>query len=385
MKSLSDEEFSKIVELSRFIYNAAETGSHEVRSSEALKKYLESLGFSVMMPYVQMKTAFRAEYGKGPVTVAFLAEYDALPNGHSCGHNLIAAWAAGCATALKNVSSNIRIIVIGTPSEEGIGEYAGSKVIMAQKGVFNDIDIVFGFHPDDRWAVGASALADLTLRVEFLGRASHGADSPELGVNALDAAVTAYTGINNLRGWAKNSRHLVVGMVFRESGSATNVIPDRAVLDIEIRSTSSEFVGMFDMKVRTLVENIAAGYGGTVSITQITPLYESYKHNRELDRILLEELQRLNINAVDSDNDPEIPSGSTDEANVSRVVPTGHLDMRIGYPGIPGHSDEFRKAADPYACSNDLRVAIEATVASALRAADSGALKKIREEFRRDQ
>ncbi len=383
MQHLSEIEFTTILEISKFIYDKAEIGSQEFESARTLREYLESIGFSVKNPYLGMETAFRAEYGKGNTTIGFLAEYDALPNGHSCGHNLISAWAIGCATALKNSARNIRIVVIGTPSEEGIGDYAGSKVIMAQNGVFNDIDIVFGFHPDDRWGVGSTALADLTLRIEFHGKSAHGADSPELGINALDAAVSAYSGINSLRGWAKNSRHLVVGMVFREAGKATNVIPDTAVLDVEIRSTSSEFVRSFEQKVRSLVKGIAEAYGATVSVSQVTPLYESYRHNRELDRLLLEELSRRKIDAVNVDDDSEIPSGSTDEANVSQVVPTGHLDMKIGYPGIAGHSDDFRAAADPYACSSDLRTGIEVTVDAALRAVDVNTLKKIKDEFMR--
>ncbi len=383
MEHLSENEFKRILEVSKFIYDIAEIGSQEFKSSKILMEYLESIGFSVKPHYLGMETAFRAEFGEGGTTIAFLAEYDALPNGHSCGHNLISAWAIGCATALKDSSNNIRVVVIGTPSEEGIGEYAGSKAIMAQKGAFNDIDIVFGFHPDDRWGVGSTALADLTIRIEFHGKSAHGADSPELGINALDAAVSAYAGINNLRGWAKNSRHLVVGMVFRESGRATNVIPDLAVLDVEIRSTSTEFARSFEQKVRTLVAGIAEGYGATVSISQVTPLYESYKHNREIDRLIFEELSKKNISASNADDDAEIPSGSTDEANVSQVVPTGHLDMKIGYTGIAGHSDDFRAAVDPYVCSSDLGTAIDATVNAALRAADGKILKKIKEEFRR--
>ncbi len=93
--------------------------------------------------------------------------------------------------------------------------------------------------PSDEWCVGTTALSDITYRFTFRGRSAHGAASPEAGNNALDAAVSSYVGINSLRGASRPSNNLVVGMVFREGGRATNVIPDRAVLDVEIRSTSA--------------------------------------------------------------------------------------------------------------------------------------------------
>lgn len=372
----------KIIDLSDQIYQFAELGSQEIKSSQLLCNFLSAEGFKITTPLLNMKTAFRAEYGKGNTTIGFLAEYDALPNGHSCGHNLIAAWAVGCATVLKDVSKDIRIVVIGTPSEEGIGEYAGSKVTMSSEGIFDDIDMVFGFHADDRWGVGSTSLADITLQLTFTGKASHGADAPQLGINALDAAVTAYSSIHSLRGWAKNDQHLVIGMVIREGGQATNVIPERAVMDVEIRSTSSDFVREFSKKVENMAVSIASGYGATVKVRQITPLYESYLHSRSLDSILYNELKKLNINPVNVDDDSQIPSGSTDEANVSMVVPTGHIDMQIGFPGIPGHSDEFREAAKPSACSANLSLAIEATVNAALRASSYEMRSQILGEFR---
>ncbi len=382
IKGAISRRMEKIIDISNQIYQFAELGSQEIKSSQLLCDFLSSEGFKITRPLLDMKTAFRAEYGKGETTIAFLAEYDALPNGHSCGHNLISAWAVGCATVLKDIAKNIRIVVMGTPSEEGIGEYAGSKVSMAAQGVFDDIDMVFGFHADDRWGVGSTSLADITLQLVFTGKASHGADAPQLGINALDAAVSTYSAINSLRGWAKNDRHLVIGMVIREGGQATNVIPEKAVMDVEIRSTSSDFVREFSQKIENMAVSIGRGYGANVKVRQITPLYESYLHSRALDSILFNELKKLNINPVNVDDDSTIPSGSTDEANVSMVVPTGHIDMQIGFPGIPGHSDEFREAANPYLCSTNLSIAIEATVNAAMRASSREMKAQVLGEFR---
>ena len=365
-----DSFFSEIIDLSDQIYKISETGSSEFKSSEIMNRFLSRHGFTVEQPFCGMKTAFMARKGSGKMKIGFLAEYDALPNGHSCGHNLIAAWAAGSSVLLSRISEDFTVTVFGTPSEEGIGEYAGSKILMAEKRCFNGMDFMFGFHPDDRWSVGSVSLADITLEITFTGKESHGADSPESGINALDAAISAYTAINSLRGWAKNNRNLVVGMIFTEAGKATNVIPGRAVLQVEIRSTDQEFAERFSEKVKSAAEGSAESYGASVSIRHAAPVYGVYISNTILDSILQKSLESYNVSAHNIDEEQPTASGSTDEANVSRAVPVGHLDMQIGYPGISGHSEEFRIASDPLKNRDALRVAILSTVKAALSAKD---------------
>ncbi len=376
-----DKLFPDVIDLSKKIYSYAELGSDEIKSSRVLSEYLEKRGFRVERNYRDMKTAFRADNGHKGLRVGLLAEYDALPNGHSCGHNLISAWAAGTAAVINLLGESINIKVYGTPSEEAIGPYAGSKCLLADMGSFKDTDFVLGVHPDDRWAVGSKALADITLELRFHGKSAHGADSPEKGINALDAAVATYNVINSLRGWAKLDKHLVVGMIFTESGRATNVIPERATLQVEMRSTSTEFLGKFENKVRDAAMGVASAYGADITIEQITPLYKTYINNRTLNSLLKENLAKMNINAEDAGSEEGFASGSTDEANVSWVVPTGHLDFPIGYPGIPGHSDEFREAANPDKVENVLRNAIKATALTILQIAKENKIRQIKDEF----
>ncbi|MGC8663001.1 MAG: M20 family metallopeptidase [Thermoplasmata archaeon] len=372
----------EIIEISRKIYQYAEIGSEEYRSSSLLVESLKLHGFRVQYPYMNMDTAFRAEWGEGVPVVGILAEYDALPNGHSCGHNLIAAWAYGTAINLKDEIKKGKIVVFGTPAEEGIGKYAGSKVKIAKMGAFSDVDFVIGMHPNDSWGVGAKALADITVLVVFKGKASHMADSPEQGINALDAAVTSYVGINNLRSWIKNDKHAVIGMIFREGGSATNVVPEKASLEIDLRSSSGEFLPVLLEKVKNLLKNVAEAYGADLNIVELTPLYESYKSNKTINKILEESLNHMGITAKNLDISPSIASGSTDEANVSKVVPTGHIDVKIGYPGIAGHSDDFRIAANPDNASEQLKKSIAAVVDAIKKIFESEMLlNEIKKEF----
>ncbi|MGC8496850.1 MAG: M20 family metallopeptidase [Thermoplasmata archaeon] len=372
----------EILNLSRNIYEYAELGSEEYKSSKLLVDSLIRHGFKVQYPYLGMKTAFRAEYGSGNPVVGILAEYDALPNGHSCGHNLIAAWAYGTAINMSNIIKKGKIVVFGTPAEEGRGEYAGSKAIMAKNGAFKDIDFVIGMHPDDGWRVGSKTLADITLEVLFTGKTAHMADSPQEGANALDAAVMTYVGINNLRSWIKIDKHAVIGMIFKEGGKATNVVPDRVVMEIDLRSSSSDFLKKLEEKVEKLIMNISSAYGVECKIKEITPLYDDYKSNRNINSLLQQSLKKLGIVAENLDLDNTLASGSSDEGNVSKVVPTGHIDVEVGYKNIAGHSDEFREAVNPSRAGENLLKGIFAAVDTiSFIINDPSVLEKIIGEF----
>jgi amidohydrolase len=373
----------EILDISKNIYEYAELGSEEFKSSKLLVDSFKKHGFEVQYPYLGMDTAFRAEFGTGAPVVGLLSEYDALPNGHSCGHNLIAAWAYGTAICLSNIIKKGKIVVFGTPAEEGRGKYAGSKAIMAKNGAFKDIDFVIGMHPDDRWRVSSKTLADITLEVIFNGKTAHMADSPQEGANALDAAVMTYVGINNLRSWIKIDKHAVIGMIFKEGGTATNVVPDRAVMEIDLRSSVSEFLRVLENKVETVIVNIGKAYGVEVTIKEITPLYEDYKPNRIINNLLENSLKKINIIPENLDLDLSIASGSSDEANVTKVVPTGHIDIEVGYKNIAGHSDEFREAVNPDRAGGNLLKGITVAIDTITEIFDQPSLLyKIKEEFK---
>ena len=370
-----------IVDLSTSIYDLAEIGSKEVKSSELLASKLRAKGFSVQKPFDGMNTAFKASKGRGHPVIGFLAEYDALPNGHSCGHNLISAWAYGVAIVLAEKMPRGTIEVYGTPSEEGIGEYSGSKVRLADDGVFDKTDIMFGMHPSDVWATGSASYSDVSYLLTFTGKAAHAADSPEYGINALDAAVLSYIGINFMRDSIKTDKHPVIGMYFREAGTATNVVPERSVLEVDLRSTSASFLQQMVDKMKRIAKSSADSIGCSLDITPTSPVYKGYKTNSILDKLLGETLTAKKVEYL-TIKDDMIPSGSTDEGNVTRVVPTGHIDIKISPEGTPGHSDEFRKYADPLKARQSLEIGIEAAVNACMHILDDPSIvKKAREEF----
>jgi amidohydrolase len=147
-----DGQTERLHEISLWLYENPELGSEEFKAAELLTNELEKHGFKVERELLDMPTAFCATYGgkgKGP-RVAVLAEYDALPGvGHGCGHDLIAASAIGAGIAASKVIDELEgeVLVVGTPAEEGRGPSAGSKVIMAEKGFWDDVDAAIMLHP----------------------------------------------------------------------------------------------------------------------------------------------------------------------------------------------------------------------------------------------
>ncbi|CAC11380.1 conserved hypothetical protein [Thermoplasma acidophilum] len=376
-KEIRDET----LEVSRRIYEYAELGSQEYRSSRLIADHLSRHGFNVEMPYGGMETAFRATCYRGGPSVGVLAEYDALPNGHSCGHNLIAAWAFGTAVTLCE-DFGISVTVFGTPSEEGIGPYAGSKAILVEKNLIRDVDFVIGMHPDDRWAVGSVSLADLTIEAEFSGKSSH-LLGPDYGINALTPAIETYIALNNLRSSISDLKRPIIGMIIREGGKASNVIPDRSVMEIDLRSSKRRYLEDLAARAKDIIGNISRMHGCDFRIRDVTPVYEEYISNETIDNTLEEELRSHGIDPVNVHRTNEAAMGSTDEANISHIIPTGHIDVKIVQPSIPAHTDEFRMAADPDKAADPLMTAIEATASAAAKITrDRNLMKKMKNEFK---
>lgn len=373
----SETSFKEIYKVSKKVFEFAELGSAEFNTSAFLADFLTKNHFTVKIPYKGMKTSFRAEYGSGKPEVCFLCEEDALPNGHSCGHNLIAAWAVGSAVRLKEKGYKGRIVVIGTPSEEGIGEYAGSKDRLVKAGAFKDIDFALGFHPDSRWNVGCISPLNVDLELTFIGKASHITEAGK-GRNALDALVDAYTMIRKLASSSPKSEHVVIGMFVKEGGSAANVIPEKAVLEIDLRSMNERSFRSIYNRVIEIAKRSGKRYGVKVKLEKTTPLYQKYENPVFLDEILFNNLKKRGIIPVKLYSGRKLQIGATDEANVSRVVPTCHIDMKIAPENIAGHSSAFRDYAGSESALTSLKTAIEATVESCIEISnDKELLKRI--------
>lgn len=387
MASLKDFQDANQWDVALRIHELNEIGSQEFKSSEYLINILKSRGFQVKEHYSGIPTAFRAEIvvGKGGPTVAFLAEYDALPGiGHACGHNLIAASALFSAIRSAEKIRNGKIVVIGTPDEEGSGEYSGSKILMANKGVFQDVDLVLGSHPGDSWDVGRQSLAVQDYEVTFTGLASHEAADPDKGRSALDAAILTYTGVNMMRQHVRRDLNVVIHGIIKEGGTASNVTPEKAVLVYGIRSSSVKYHGELVKRFKKIVEGCANATETSYNIREIGPLFATTKINPTLSNYIRDRLNEKGARCPPLEETfSKQPGGSTDFANVSQVKPALEVDFQIADEGTPWHSHVSLEAAISARARKALELVIEVLSDTARKyAEDPGFREKIEQDFR---
>lgn len=368
------------------IHELNEIGSQEFKSAEYLASILRSNGFQVEDNYSGIPTAFRAEktIGKGGPTIAFLAEYDALPGiGHACGHNLIAASAVFSAIKSTQKISNGRIVVIGTPDEEGSGDYSGSKILMANRGVFDDVDLVLGSHPGDSWDVGRQSLAVQDFEVTFSGIASHEAADPDKGRSALDAAILTYTGVNMMRQHVRRDLNVVIHGIIKEGGTASNVTPEKAVLVYGLRSSSVRYHGELVNRFRKIVEGCANATETSYKIREIGPLFATTKINPTLSNYIRDRLLEKGVPCPALEETfSKQPGGSTDFANVSQVRPALEVDFQIADEGTPWHSHVSLEAAKSPRAKKALDMVIDVLSDTARNFVDDEDFReKIKQDF----
>lgn len=331
------------------IHELAEVGSSEFKSSEFLKEVLKSNGFSVVDSYLGIPTSFRAEksVGNGGPTIAFLAEYDALLGiGHACGHNLIASAAVFSAVESTKKIKNGKIVVIGTPDEEGTGEFAGSKILIANKKGFKNIDLVLGSHPSAEWSVGKNSLAVQDVEVVFHGVSAHAAATPEKGKSALDAAILTFMAVDMMRKHFRRDANAVIHGVMREGGQASNVTPDRALLVYGIRSSDLKYHAKMLERFKKIVKGCAIATDTTYELKFIGPLFTPGKVNRPLANSIRQRLLTRGVKMISVEEaERTIPRGSTDFANVSQIVPALELSFKIAPKDTPWHSQLSLEAA----------------------------------------
>ena len=346
VKKEVESQRKRLTEIATWMYENPELGSEEYKAYALLTEELERQGAKVEKQLLGIPTAFSASWKgekKGP-KVAVLAEYDALPGvGHGCGHNLIAASAIGSGVAAARVVRDLpgEILVVGTPAEEGRGPSAGSKVIMANKGFWDDVDAAIMLHPATRYGVGGKALGIWQLKMDFKGQTSHAAASPEKGINALNAATLAYMATHMLRQEARRDANLVIHGIITEGGLANNIIPDRAVCQFGVRSSDEKYLETMVDKVAKCAEGAAISTGAQVTVTK-AKLYSSMKPNIPLVKVLYQNYIDQGVKVDDwQETQAGIPMASTDFGDVSQKCPSTGSYIGIGPENIPGHSKQL--------------------------------------------
>jgi amidohydrolase len=344
----------RAVGLSQDIHAHPELAFGEHRACRALTSWLEEEGFAVTGKVAGLDTAFVAAWGHGSPRIAFMLEYDALPDiGHGCGHNLIAAGGITAATAVRRALGHRfdgTLLVIGSPAEEG----GGGKIIQLEAGVFDDVDAAMMFHPGDRSLPWRHSLACVTLRIAFTGVAAHASKNPEDGRNALTAVIQLFTAVDGLR--QHIGSHARVHGIITNGGSAASVIPHLAEAEMLVRHRTVAEAQALAQRVRDCAAAAALATGTSVTVTEPVPVYAERKSNRVMAQTLVRHLADLQV-AMEPPSAAN-PAGSSDVGNVSQKLPVIHPYLQIVPRGTPSHSPEFRDAAaSPQAQQAMLRMA----------------------------
>ncbi|KXJ85643.1 hypothetical protein Micbo1qcDRAFT_198743 [Microdochium bolleyi] len=349
------------------IHSNPELGYEEHKAHDNIVALLRTQPDVRVTPHAYgLDTSFEAEYSNSTAgspgrLVVFNVEYDALPGiGHACGHNIIAtgslaAFLATVALLRANPSVPGRVRALGTPAEEG----GGGKVKLIDAGAFEGVDACMMTHPAagvmynaaDRGAHGipyGTSVASAKFRAIFTGRTAHAAAAPQDGINALDAAVLAYNGISMLR--QQILPYERIHGIIMEGGEKANVIPSRARLDYNVRSKTLVQTKALQRRVEKCFEGAAVATGCGIEFEPLND-YAEVVPNRALCKAYSDFMASIGLpqRPFEHDNEDAVPqpgSYSTDQGNVTQLVPGFHPVYRIPADnGASNHTKEFTAAA----------------------------------------
>ena len=324
----------ELVALSHRIHANPELGFEEEQACAWLCELLEGPG-SRSSGVGDLPTAFAARAGSGPLHVVVCAEYDALPAvGHACGHNVIAAMAAGAGMALARVADDagLRVTVLGTPAEEG----GGGKILLLQRGAFDGAHAAMMVHPSPYEQPEMPIIAVNHLKVAYTGKEAHASAYPFLGVNAADALVVAQTAIGLLRQHLRPSDR-VHGIVTK-GGDAANIIPAHTTADWMVRAADLEQLEEVRAKVARCFEAGALATGATLELSEDHDPYSEMRHDHELSALYQRNAEALGRTFIGRS---DRGAGSTDMGNVSLALPSIHPTIGIDSLPAVNHQPEF--------------------------------------------
>jgi aminobenzoyl-glutamate utilization protein B len=392
-----DKNKNRLIEISDAIWEYAELGLIEYKSTKLLSEELESHGFRVERGVAGMPTAFVASYGVGNPVIGVMAEYDALKgvsqkkfpvkdplvldgSGHGCGHNIHGTTALGSAIAIRHTMEKHglcgTIKFYGCPAEES----GSGKAWMVRDGVFNNVGAVLSHHPGSmNYGSLKSSLANNSVKFHFYGKTSHAAGNPEQGRSALDAVELMNVGVNYLR------EHIVqdarIHYVIEAGGGQPNVVPDYARSWYLIRAPERVQVDQIYARVLKIAEGATQMTETRVEVEFIKAVYNNLPNKmlsslvsenmrlignpnytpEEIDfakkiadqitpdekRESLRKTKRPNYDDLmdilldwsfpEAWDDGEVSHGSTDVSDVSWMAPTMEFTTTTWVLGTPGH------------------------------------------------
>ena len=331
-----DAHLDEIFEITKFMYDNPELGNEEFKACQALCESFKKHGFEVEREFCGIPTAFKASFdsGKPGPTIGFCAEYDALPGvGHGCGHNLISTSALLGAIALKSVLGEIggKVEVYGTPAEET----DGAKAAMADQNAFSGCSVVLMAHPAAIPETSGSSMCLMPITFRFYGKAAHASACPEEGINALDAVIQLYNGINAIRQHVPNDTQF--HGVITNGGVAANIVPDFAEAQFYCRAKRKATAEAGIEKMIKIAEGAALMTGARMEHFRHEAAYYDLATNKALCEVFVKHQREMGENVRPAGKG----NGSLDLGNVSYQAPCVHGWFGFEDPNLVVHSKEF--------------------------------------------
>ncbi len=375
-----DARYDETARMARTLWELAEVGYQEQKSSALLQEALAAEGFDIEVGVAGMPTAFIATYGETGPVIAILAEYDALPGinqdavptrspiagkgaGHACGHNLFGAGSVSAAIAIKHwldeTGAPGTVRLFGTPAEEG----GSGKVYMVREGLFDDVDIALHWHADDENSAAArTSLANRSAKFRFRGVSAHAAGAPDKARSALDGVEAFNYMVNLMREHVPQETR--IHYVITEGGHAPNVVPDHAEVFYYLRHPEATMVSVLWKRLEQAALGAAKGTGTEVeweiihgnhpllvnetlavmmdetlrSVGGIEYTAEEQAFAEALYATMNSPENELGSQAMIQPYELSLGYGSTDVGDVSIAVPTVGVRVAGYVPGTSGHS-----------------------------------------------
>lgn len=411
-----DAQYDRTARVARQIWDWAELGYQENRSSGLLQSELTQAGFTVESGVAGIPTAFVAEYGSGGPVIALLGEFDALPGlsqsdspiretndnsaAHACGHNLFGAGSLTAAIAiaqyLESTGQPGRVRFYGTPAEEG----GSGKVYMVREGLFDDVDFTVQWHPgDENSAAAQTTLANRSAKFRFHGISAHAAAAPAQGRSALDGVEAFNMMINMMREHVPQDSR--IHYVITSGGNAPNVIPDFAEVFYYVRHPQADGVEAIWSRVEDAARGAALGTGTTVD-WEVIHGNNPVLVNQSLQRMMDTKLRSIDeIEYTDSERayaariaeslgdqarplsvaeevqpyELSLGYGSTDVGDVSYATPTLGISTATWVPGTSAHSWQSAAASGMSIGFKGAQLAAKAMALAAIELYENGDLR----------
>ena len=375
-----DDRAEQFETIAKSIWDWAEMGYQEEKSSSLLQQPLIEEGFSMQVGVAGLPTAFIAEYGSGSPIIGILAEFDALPGisqqvatvrkpipnkdgGHACGHHLFGTASTAAAITIKNYLNKTKtkgtIRLYGTPAEEG----GSGKVYMVRSGLFDDVDIVLDWHASDKNAASpVTSMANRSAKFRFYGYSAHAAGAPEKARSSLDAVEAMNFMVNLMREHIPDGSR--IHYVITKGGNAPNVVPDFAEVFYYVRDFDVNILEDMWSRLINTAEAAALGtgtrmeyeiihgnrpvlpnevaqkvmYDNLVQVGGVSYTRAEQKFAKEIYETLID--PSLSISSAKTIQPYKFTKGkgSTDVGDVSWKTPTARLRVATWVPGTSAHT-----------------------------------------------